>query len=443
MPSAKVHDLKVRPLQSVDLCFEIDGILGEQNAAMAMLGLPVTPFDFATFYSNLGVEQNSADPGRLKYDSQTIHNDPAVSAALLFGLRAESAKAVLDKAIAARENAFYQKYKNQAAVIAQMRANYQASMANPGSKPARLALLQSISQSQHDALAGAYTADGRTGVVKNTTSTLTGTTANSGTSASTSNGTVTGSSTNSSTQDSTSSAKTSGTSGTTGVNSTTDGTGKITTSGTTNDNQTNSGTTNTTNSGTANQTQSTLNTDYGFRHPSLENDAQYQRAQVSLMDEQFSQFMFGQNLPKLERVFANELLAIDLDVKRLQIAYLNTILMSPIAGTVTGLYKHLGDCVKAGEPVMRVENNAQVLLVGTLIFRGMLAIGSKVAVTTTIFGSTTAVTISGTVVSVRGHKSEEDEWNVLVSCNNLDGSGNPILPINYNFDFDDTTVTIS
>ena len=58
MPAAKVHNLKVRPLQSVDLCFEVDGILGEQNAKMPMLGLPVIGFDFASFYAGLNIEKN-------------------------------------------------------------------------------------------------------------------------------------------------------------------------------------------------------------------------------------------------------------------------------------------------------------------------------------------------------------------------------------------------
>ena len=440
MASAKVHDLKVRPLQSVDLCFEVDGVLGEQNAQMPMLGLPVVKFDFATFYSNLGVENNPADPGRLKYDSQTIHNDPAVAASLLYALRAEPTKALLDKAIAARENSFYQKYKNQAGIITQMQTIYAAAVAN--SKPARLAALQTISQGQHDALSAAYTTDGRTGVIKTTTNALTSTTNGTGTSNTTSTGKVNSQSTNDSTQDSTSNATSTGQSGSSSTQSTTNGTGKITTTGTGTDSQTTNGSTNATSTNTANQTQTTSNTDYGYRHPSLENDAQYQRAQVSLLDESFSQFMFGQNLPFLDRVFTNELRAIDLDVKRLQVAYLNTILMSPIDGVVTGLFKNLGDCVKAGERVMRVENNSEVYLVGTLIFRGLISIGSQVSVTTSIFDSPTSATYSGSVVSVRGHDSKDDEWNVLVRCPNP-GASPVTLPLNYNFDYDDTTVNIT
>ena len=53
------------------------------------------------------------------------------------------------------------------------------------------------------------------------------------------------------------------------------------------------------------------------------------------------------------------------------------------------------------------------------------------------------MSIAGTVVEVRGHRSNDDWWVVAVSCNNLDGSGNPIFPLHYHFDYDDTRVTVS
>jgi len=191
--------------------------------------------------------------------------------------------------------------------------------------------------------------------------------------------------------------------------------------------------------------QSTKNTDYAYRHPSFENEAQFLRAQISLMDEHVSHFVFTLSLANLERIFDNEFRAMDLDIRRLQVAYLDTILMSPIAGTVTGVFKHLGDYVKAGEPVIRVENNTEVLLVGTLIYRQLLSIGSNVSIETSMFGSMVGkVCISGKVVSIRGHDSDEGEWDVLVRCpNRFPPSTDLQFPTNYNFDFDDTDVTIS
>ena len=114
------------------------------------------------------------------------------------------------------------------------------------------------------------------------------------------------------------------------------------------------------------QTQTIVNTDYGYRIPYYEGAAQFERAQISLIDQQFAQFMYGQNLPHLAQVFQNELNSIDSNVFRLQVAFLDTILLSPIAGTVTGIYKNPGDAVKAGEPVIRVEDNSNIYLVATV-----------------------------------------------------------------------------
>jgi hypothetical protein len=201
-----------------------------------------------------------------------------------------------------------------------------------------------------------------------------------------------------------------------------------------------------TSSGQVQLKQAIINTDYGFRIPSLESAAQNNRAQVSLMDEQFAQFMFGQNLPYLEQVFANELQAIDLDVKRLQVAYLNTILLSPIDGIVTGIFKQLGEGIKTGEAAIRVENNTPVLLVGTLIYRGMVSLGATVTLTSTLFSEppgTAPTVISGTIVAAQGHTSEDDWWDVAITYDNVGSNGNPILPLHYHFDFDDTSVLIS
>jgi hypothetical protein len=154
--------------------------------------------------------------------------------------------------------------------------------------------------------------------------------------------------------------------------------------------------------------------------------------------------MSSQNVPYLHQVFKNELQSIDLDVKRLQVAYLNTILLSPISGVVTGIYKNPGDSVRAGEPVIRVEDNTTLILVARLKYRGVISIGSTVTVKTALLDSTGATTsVTGSVVAARGHRYEDDQWEVLVSCNNIDGSGKPIFPLGYHFDYDDTVVTIS
>jgi hypothetical protein len=119
--------------------------------------------------------------------------------------------------------------------------------------------------------------------------------------------------------------------------------------------------------------------------------------------------------------------------------------MSPIPGVVTGLYKHPGDAARAGEPVVRVEDNQTILLVATLVYRRRIAIGSGVTVETALFdapGPTTTVT--GRVVAVRGRR-DDDQWEVIVKCNNLDNNNKPIFPLGYHFDVtkDVTKVSIT
>src|SRR5262249_37856204 len=139
----------------------------------------------------------------------------------------------------------------------------------------------------------------------------------------------------------------------------------------------------------------------------------------------------------------NELTSIDSDVYRAQMAYLNTILLSPIKGTVTGVYKNLGDGVSPGEPIIRVENNDVIYLIATLVYRGPISIGSSVTVTTTLFDALgPSTSIDGSVVAVRGAQ-EDDHWEVTIKCDNLDNAGKPIFPLGYHFDYDDTTVSIS
>ena len=152
--------------------------------------------------------------------------------------------------------------------------------------------------------------------------------------------------------------------------------------------------------------------------------------------------MYAQNLPYLKTVFENELNSIDNRVYQHQISVLKSILMSPIAGFVTGIYKHPGELVKAGEHVIRVENDEFVLLVATLVYPEPISLKSKAVIETVLFDSgSSPTTVTGEVVAVRG-KSEDDHWEVIVKCNNRDGSGKPIYPLGYHFNNNNTKVSI-
>lgn len=162
-----------------------------------------------------------------------------------------------------------------------------------------------------------------------------------------------------------------------------------------------------------------------------------------ISDQHVSHFLQSHYLDRLEEVYKNELASIDADVNQLQVAYLNTILMSPIDGIVTGVYKNPGDAVSPGEPVFRVENNADVLIVANVACRGPISVGSMLQVKTTLFDlPDSPVTVEAEIVSVRG-AGEDDQWEVIAKRKNTDNAGKgPLFPLGYTFDYDNTEVAI-
>jgi hypothetical protein len=449
MGNAKVVSLTVRPFQISHLCFEIGGILGELYPATRLgrqigSGLPVTPFDFNAFYTTLsGFPTAHNDPSRLRYGVSQIQN--FVTGSALATLRAESAKADLDKAINARQNAYFAKYGHISRIVHETEQTYSPSPSVPDSKPNRLAKLSDLAFHQAHKLDKAYREEKRTGVIKWTKSVLNSKTWGGGSNVDESSDTksltdLVGANTV------LTPPPENGLPGDLsfpGGNVIPSSTLEEETSGET-----------ITNTGKIRQHQTIVNTDYGYRIPYIESQAQNERAQISLLDQKFAQFMYSQNLPNLSHVLNNERNSIDSDVYRLQIAFLNSILLSPISGTVTGIYKNPGDPVKAGEPVIRVENDHTIFLSGTVVYPGPIVIAppgvpppanSSVTVHTNLFGSTPlSPPLAGKVVAVRG-QGQEDHWAVIVQCDNpLDSSGiNRILPLGYQFDYDDTSVTIN
>jgi biotin carboxyl carrier protein len=436
MGVAKVVSMTMRPSQVSHLCFEVGGILGTLNTPpgnQTLLGQQVTLFDFNKLYGALQSNSGPSGPSRLFYGPNEIQNYIAANA--LASLRAEGAKTALRKAINARENAYFAKYgKAQSeAIIKQMNQYY--SQTQPDSKPYRLTQLQQLAENQVGALQAAYNLDPTRkltsplkGVVKTTISEL--------------NSTATGQS-NEETR-----AAIGYSSGNIPPNPPSGGQefplDAISFSANSENFDFDEGTSQ------VKTNQKITNTDYGYRFPYNECQAQYQRAQISLMDQQFAQFMYSVTfntnispnaLDNLKQVFENELANIDYDVFRLQLAYANTMLMSPISGTVTGIYKNPGDAVRAGEPVIRVENNDTIFLVATLIYPDPIAINSSVTVEYTAFDVPLALSLPGTVVAARG-QGQEDQWAVIVQCSN-NNAFSKLLPPGYNFDYDQTTVTIN
>jgi HlyD family secretion protein len=419
---AKLISMSVRPLRASHLCFNVDGIVGDtvlgaNGQPAAALGASVTAFPFDGFYKTLeSFPTTGGDKSRLQYDFLALldHAKPYALATL----RAEGRKLALQKALNTRQNAFHAKYGGrQAGIVQKMTEYYSLSSSYPKSKPNRLANLSKLADSQWNLLSNAYNNSKvkRTGVYKSGVSVLDSNGKSSDLSAQTASGSL----------------------GPAMPGIPKDGDtweSLVFASGNSNEAMFIQ------EAGTSSGTATTTNDDFSYRVPYIEAQAQSERAQISLIDQQFNQFIASQNLPNLGQVFTNELNSIDADVCRLQVAYLDTILMSPIAGVVTGVYKNPGDFVSAGEPVIRVEDNSTVLLVARLVFDGVVELGDTVTIQTALFESTPDGLV-GTVVSVRG-QSADDLWEVIIQYTNSGGE-DFALPLGYHFDYDDTTVLLS
>jgi multidrug resistance efflux pump len=181
-----------------------------------------------------------------------------------------------------------------------------------------------------------------------------------------------------------------------------------------------------------------------YRHPFIEASAKLCRAQVRLNDEMFANFLATLSVNDLSEVLNNELSAVDQDVRRVQAAYMNTILFSPISGTITGVYKRVGEAVAAGEPILRVENNDTINVAGAVVYGDMISLGDDVTINTTLFGAN-AAELSGTVSAARcvGGNGGDNRWHVVFACDNLDDDGSHIVPDNYNFSDVDTTANFA
>jgi hypothetical protein len=172
-----------------------------------------------------------------------------------------------------------------------------------------------------------------------------------------------------------------------------------------------------------------------------DNTARYLRAEISLRQERLAAFRLvkmnsGDNVEYAKAMTAA-------DIRKIQLDYIDTFLVAPFDGVVTAVFRNVGEFVTAGQPVLRLENDKTVYLVGQIKCRSLIRIGYTAHVKTTLFGEPggAQVQIDGIVCAIRGHEPIDDQWNVIIRCNNI-APGGRILPLNYNFDFDNTEITI-
>ncbi len=142
-----------------------------------------------------------------------------------------------------------------------------------------------------------------------------------------------------------------------------------------------------------------------LRHPNLENQMRFVRVSADLLDEILAESTFGLTVPNLTQIWKNELRELDLEIRRLQVIFSETFLLPRVSGIITAQLRGSGDSVRAGEPVVRIENVDQIMLNGQVKVKGRLYLGQTCTVeTSNVFGTDPAEKLSlpARIVSLRG-----------------------------------------
>lgn len=462
MPTAaKVRNMMARAAQSADLCFNMSGVITRRNFDFAtgngpaFLGQSVSALDIeAQLYDKLGETVPQSGPiqadARLKYGQEEINkalsgNAISTPAPYIFAIRNEAVGAALNQAIEKRENTFLERYMHVAEIKVRLTYSYTEIVSH-------LTELTKLTKNKFDKLDAAYSADG-IDVQKSMETTQT---TDAGYRVKTENTTK---STTLATWNTT--METDTPSGAAIVTEVKDGGGTLVqTHAMPNSasvplvfNQGNQKWEAVNSDDFVSQVMSSETTSDGaqitrtkelkYTHPPLENEIEYRQSNQGIHGELIKQELASYRLPHIERIMENELKAIDLEIRSLQLNYAHTFLTSPFDGVVTAIYKDYGESVEAGEPVLRVEDDTNLLLVLQAQVKGAVRVDMPVSLTFSLVDAGSTVTATGKVVSVRGHEADNDEWDLILSIKNpLDANNNKIIPLNYQFDADSTQLQV-
>lgn len=187
-------------------------------------------------------------------------------------------------------------------------------------------------------------------------------------------------------------------------------------------------------------------------HPSIDERIGSVTALGEIDASHQSRIVRDMRLAHYETVIDNEDEVLLLDVRKRQLAYLDTFLVPPFRGRIAAIYKDMGEYVQAGEPVLRIENDERLRLVGRIQFKGLVSVGDKVTLKVrNLFEGSDELAMAGAIVSVRGHDADDDEWDVIIDVDNRDGQqithkdrsvDRIFLPINLQFDHFETDISI-
>ncbi len=170
-------------------------------------------------------------------------------------------------------------------------------------------------------------------------------------------------------------------------------------------------------------------------HPKLDNEIGYRQSNIAVLQEKLRHDTNSVSVADIEMALDLELKVVDEELKQLQLNYAHTFLVTPVEGVVTGVFKDIGESVEVGEPVLRIENDTYLLLVGRVQCRSPLWANRPLTITLkSIFDDKKSKVIDGRLLSIRGHEKDNDEWDVVIEIKNPKESGLPMLPSNYQFD---------
>lgn len=411
---AKIFSLKVRAKRSSEHAFNMSGIIEELNPTLATLGKDVAVYDVrGILYPLLGQSEKDGagnETGRLVYDSVKLRQTLLSQSFCV--LSNEAMAAELDQLIVQRQNQFLARYKFIAQMEAFVLTSYPA-------KVTKLTRLLALVEQHFGEINAAYNATGPAGVT---------------------------------------SPKTVMASRVAGIGSFQESTTSIKEGG--NEKQVHSQTSRSAmtkfNADTKtwdevkdptavalSQETISISENDELRHPNLENQMRHERVTVDLLDEIMAEQIFNLSVPNLPQIWANELRDFDFEIRKRQIQFTETFLTPRLGGRVSVVSKDAGENVRAGESVIRIENDAVILLQGQVKCVTPVSVGQQCNVqTSNVFESDPAVPLNlpGRIVSVRGYDSQRDRWNLVLECQN---NGALHLPLGYDFEPDSNQTTIT
>ena len=183
------------------------------------------------------------------------------------------------------------------------------------------------------------------------------------------------------------------------------------------------------------------NTTNEFWHPKFENKIEFDRLQSVMVQEELRAAINSLSAERIEDILKRELELLELEVLKAQSRLLSTFLTPTFPGIITAIYKDTGEYVQAGEPVARVENDSRLFLYGFVQLRAAPQIGQSATIRSKVYETPTERAYQANVVSIRGHNTDDDEWELLFERPNP--ATNDYLPLNFGFDPGVTTITFA